>query len=223
MPGKPFQSKRTDNKMPVKTSHIAATMLLALLAPIALAGCAVKPVVHGTQPVEYNLEPVRAVIEHGDWVVIRGVTGPDNLIGAATNMPFSHASVYDKENDQVIEADSHGVHLTPLAEYLGSAARVWIIKPMWATDANRPLAVEAARRLVGRPYDFLGTIGLDAPDSYYCSELAVSVYKPYMGNIPSQNPIPQVISPGRLHHWGRVVYDSMEIGLGTSPGPPKKD
>jgi hypothetical protein len=195
---------------------LARLALLGLLAALLLSGCAVKPVFHETQPVETNLGPVRAVIENGDWVVIRGVTGPDNFIGTVTNMPFSHASIYDLERDEVIEANSHGVHRTPLAEYLGTASRVCILKPVWATKETRPLAVERARSRVGRPYDYLGLVGLSLDDSYYCSELAIDAWKPFMGKA-DVNPIPLVISPGRLHHWGKVVYDSLEIGLGQVP------
>jgi hypothetical protein len=187
-----------------------------LVLSLTVSGCAVKPIHKRPQSLEVNLEPVRAVIENGDWVVIRGITGPDNFIGSVTNMPFSHASVYDLENDSVIEANSHGVHMTPLSEYLASASRVWILKPVWATKETRPLAVKEARDKVGRPYDFTGLIGLNLDDSYYCSELAIAAWRPFMGEA-EVNPIPQVISPGRLHHWGRVVYDSMEIGLGQVP------
>ena len=199
---------------PSRLTRALAT--LAFLAALALAGCAVVPVHRQTQPLEVNLDPVRAVIENGDWVVIRGVTGPDNFIGSMTNMPFSHASIYDFENDEVIESNKSGVHATSLADYLASASRVWIVKPVWATAANRPLAVARARSFIGRPYDFTGLIGLGLPDSYYCSELAIDAWRPFMGKAKT-NPIPPVISPGRLHHWGRVVYDSMEIGLGIVP------
>ena len=203
-------------------------MPLALLASSLLAfissGCAVRPGPGAVQPLELTRGPVRAVIENADWVVIRGVSGPDNFIGTVTNMPFSHASVYDAENDEVIESDRHGVHRTPLDDYLASASRVWILKPVWATPETRPLAVKAARALVGRPYDFPGLIGLDMPDSYYCSELALSVWRPFMGaSADKTNPVPLVISPGRLHHWGRVVYDSLETGLGSVPAPGASD
>ncbi|MDR2442214.1 MAG: hypothetical protein LBE31_01680 [Deltaproteobacteria bacterium] len=182
-----------------------------------LLGCTVKAIHREGQPLEETIGPVRAVIEHGDWLVIRGTTGPDNFIGSVTNMPFSHSSIYDAENDQVIESDRQGVHVTPLTDYLSHAARIWVIKPMWATPETRPLAVELARSFVGRPYDFTGLIGLGLPDSYYCSEVAMSAWKPFMAKTKKSNPIPLVISPGRLHHWGRVVYDSMEIGLGKVP------
>jgi hypothetical protein len=201
----------------VKFMRQTIALIIAVAALLA-SGCAVKPIFRDPQPIEMNLAPVRAVIEHGDWVVIRGVTGPDNFIGTMTNMPFSHSSIYDAENDVVVEANSHGVHLTPLAEYLASGSRVWVVKPMWATPETRPLAVDRARTRVGRPYDFTGVIGLGLPDSYYCSELVVDAWRPFMGDLVV-NPIPRVISPGRLHHWGRVVYDSMEIGFGRVPEP----
>jgi hypothetical protein len=210
---------RTDiRKIPLRLSGL---WLMIVIGLVFAQGCAVKLVLEETQPLENNLEPVRAVIEHGDWLVIRGVSGPDNFIGSVTNMPFSHASIYDAENDEVVEADSHGVHITPLSEYLESASRVWVLKPVWATPETRPLVVAKARSLVGSPYNYTGLLGLGLPDSYYCSELVVSVWKPYMNNGHS-NPIPRVISPGRLHHWGRVVYDSMEIGLGAVPETEKQ-
>ncbi|MDR2442285.1 MAG: hypothetical protein LBE31_02040 [Deltaproteobacteria bacterium] len=193
-------------------AQIALCLLLAFSA-----GCTVKAVQKEPQSVEDTLGPVRAVIEHGDWLVIRGIGAADNLIGSATNMPFSHSSIYDAENDQVIESDRRGVHVTPLPDYLSHATRVWVVKPMWATPETRPLAVELARSFVGRPYDVTGLIGLGLPESYYCSELVMSAWKPFIAKNEKTNPIPLVISPGRLHHWGRVVYDSMEIGLGQAP------
>jgi uncharacterized protein YycO len=132
-------------------------------------------------------------------------------------MPFSHAAVYDAENNQVIEADRHGVHQSTLEEFLSCASRVWVLKPVWATFETRPLAVARTRSLIVRPDDFIGLIGLNSDNRYYCSELAISVWKPYMSDYGETNPIPPVLAPGQLHHWGRVVYDSLEIGLGQVP------
>jgi hypothetical protein len=205
--------KDTPQNIPKNTTIILFVLFFLNFFSFA---CTVKPIHHVPQPLESNIDGVRAVIETGDWVIIRGITGPDNFIGTVTNMPFSHASIYDAENDEVIEADSHGVHKTSLEDYIGHAARVWVVKPVWATDEIRPLVVRKARSLVGRPYDFTGLIGLGLDDSYYCSELVMDVWKPYIGDADT-NPIPLVISPGRLHHWGKVVYDSMVIGLGVIP------
>ncbi|MDR1657124.1 MAG: hypothetical protein LBT47_06155 [Deltaproteobacteria bacterium] len=181
-----------------------------------LSGCAVKAIVKEPQPVELNLEQVRAVIESGDWLVTRETTIPGNFFGTLTNMPFSHAAVYDAENDQVIESERHGVHQSTLEDFLARASRIWVLKPVWATPETRPLVVALARSLVGRPYDFTGLIGLNLDDRYYCSELVISVWKPFMGDTVT-NTIPPVVAPGQLHHWGRVVYDSIEIGLGRVP------
>jgi uncharacterized protein YycO len=188
----------------------ALVFSLVLVLP-ALSGCAVKPVRSVPQPLERNLGPVMAVIEDGDFVVIRGVDFPANFFGSVTNMPFSHASIYDAEYNQVIESEAEGVHVRPLADYIKKAQRVWIVKPVWATPENRHKAVERARSRIGRPYDFTGIIGLSLPDSYYCTELVIDAWRPFMGG-EEDNPVPPVISPGRIHHWGRVAYDSMEIG-----------
>ncbi|MDR2349178.1 MAG: hypothetical protein LBF41_00955 [Deltaproteobacteria bacterium] len=188
----------------------SAVISLFLLFPAA--GCTVKPVRKTAQPEEMNVIPVKAVIEAGDWLVIRGVTDPSNFISSVTNMPFSHSAIYDAENDSVIEAEAHGVSVTPLAKFLAKAQRVWVLKPVWATPETRPLAVARARSRVGKPYDFTGLVGIPVPGTYYCTELVMDSWRPFMGDDDSDNPIPAVISPGRLHHWGRVVYDSMEIG-----------
>ncbi|MDR1607294.1 MAG: hypothetical protein LBT38_02640 [Deltaproteobacteria bacterium] len=184
--------------------------LIILLA--VSSACAVKPIVEIPQPLELNLTPIKKVLETGDFLVIRGLTGADNFIATMTNMPFSHAAIYDQERDEVIESDGSGVHRTPFAKFLGKASRVWVVKPIWATPERRVKAVARARARVGRPYDFLGLIGLSIPDSYYCSELVIDAWRPFIDGL-GHNPIPLVISPGRLHHWGRVAYDSLEIGL----------
>jgi hypothetical protein len=194
-----------------------STPAFILFYCIFLFGCAVKPIIKEPQPLEYNLEPIKADIENGDWLVTREANLPGNFFGTVTNMPFSHAAVYDAENNQVIEADRHGVHRSSLEEFLSRASRIWVLKPVWATVETRPLAVARARSLIGRAYDFIGLIGLNIDNRYYCSELAISVWKPFMSDSGETNPIPAVVAPGQLHHWGRVVYDSLEIGLGQIP------
>jgi hypothetical protein len=48
-------------------------------------------------------------------------------------------------------------------------------------------------------------VGLSIPNEYYCSELAVEIYRPWVreGDI-----IPRPVAPGQLHYWGKVVYDT---------------
>lgn len=152
-----------------------------------------------------TLTEVKALGRAGDWLVIRGYHATDNLVASMTNKPFSHAAVLDTERDQAIEAEAQGVHTSTLAEFVAKSHRLLLVRPVWASTASAPAAVAKARSLVGRQYDFLGLIGLNVPDSYYCSELALEVYRPY---IRASDVIPRPIEPGQLYHYGRILFDS---------------
>jgi hypothetical protein len=152
-----------------------------------------------------TLAAVRELGRPGDWLVSRGYHATDNLVAALTNKPFSHAAVLDLERGQVIEAESQGVHISTLAAFVAKSHRLLLVRPIWATGESAAAAVVEARRLVGRPYDFLGLIGVNVPDTYYCSELAVVVYRPY---IRQHELIPRPVEPGQLHHYGRILFDS---------------
>ena len=152
------------------------------------------------------LAQVRHLGKPGDWLVIRGYHATDDLVSLATNAPFSHVAVLDPERDQVIEAEGKGLHTTPLPEFMKKAHRILLMRPQWATTPERQrLAVEKARSYVGRPYDFTGLVGLNIPDSFYCSELAVAVYAPH----PSRKDLlPPVLFPANMHYWATIVWDS---------------
>jgi len=152
-----------------------------------------------------TLTEVKTVGRPGDWLVIRGYHATDNLVVSLTNKPFSHAAVLDLERDQAIEAEAQGVHTSPLSDFVAKSHRLLLVRPMWANAASAPAAVAKARDLVGRQYDFLGLIGLNVPDAYYCSELALEVYRPY---IRAGDVIARPIEPGQLHHYGRILFDS---------------
>jgi len=62
-----------------------------------------------------------------------------------------------------------------------------------------------AEALVGRAYDYLGTISFSPSGRYYCSELAVAVYNCW--HDPSEA-FPKVIKPGELYLYGAILYDS---------------
>ena len=85
---------------------------------------------------------------------------------------------------------------------LASACRCAFVADLLAGCAA---ALAKARALVGRPYDFLGLIGLDVPDSFYCSELTLEVYRPF---IRPGDVVPRPVEPGQHYFWGRVLYDS---------------
>jgi hypothetical protein len=195
----------------LRHSRLSA-LLPVLFLPLAVfvcAGCAMKPVIDPSATITRDeaIAPIRAALQHGDWLVTRGVHITDNLVATATNTPLSHAVIYDASNDTVIESEAQGVHATPLLELLAKSHRVLVMRPMWATEETREPAVRRARELIGSGYDYTGLVGLGLPDRYYCTELAVAAYEPFMEEQPA-NPIPRVIKPGQMFHWGRIVYDS---------------
>lgn len=188
----------------------AATAWL-MMSLLYLAGCA--GAVRGYVPQSETLNPgpgaaeLKRVLHNGDWLVIRGVGRADNLVASATNMPLSHAAIYDAEFDRVIEADGDGVHSTSLTDFIGKAQRILVIRPVWSSPENSVAAVSLARSWQGAGYNFTGLVGLDMPKRYYCTQVALLAYRPALdGRRP--NPIPKVIAPGQMHHWGRILYDT---------------
>lgn len=186
-------------------------VLCGLAAVLHLTGCAVTAVV-SPPPTEVRLTRQTEILEtlnrlgrNGDWLVIRGYHVTDNAVSVLTNTPWSHAAVLDMDNQQVIEAESRGVHTSTLSAFIAKSHRLLLIRPKWATDKSSFQALVGARALVGKGYDFLGLAGVNVPDRFYCSELAVAVYKSY---IPDDEHIPRPVTPAQLHHWGRILYDS---------------
>lgn len=182
-----------------------------VVVSIILSGCS-RPIVvtPPTEPVRMErqrllLAALRSLGEDGDWLVIRGYHPTDHLISAVTNAPFSHVAVLDRERDQVIEADRTGVHLTGLDAFALKAHRLLLVRPKWAALGRNREALTKVRGLVGRPYDFSGLVGLNVPDSYYCSELALAGYRPWVR--PADH-VPPVIPPHEMLFWGRVIWDS---------------
>lgn len=187
------------------------TTILLILTLLQL-GCLVRPIVikpddvrHENQNARIEAEIVKLAMT-GDWLVTRGYHATDNLVSNATGTPISHVGIVNIENQIVIEAEGVGVHTSSLAEFIDKSYRIMIIRPRWRTDENARLAWEKAETLVGENYDFLGTIGFNYPDKYYCSELAISVYNDWYSG---KEKFPNVIKPGELYLYGRVIYDSM--------------
>ena len=182
---------------------------LPLLFLLFAASCAVKPIIppSDTLDPQNHADILKNVLQHGDWLVTRGVHGADNFVATVTRMPFSHASIYDAEHDGVIEAEGVGVHRTPLEEFITKSQRILVIRPMWATGENMHGAVQRARNWIGKGYNFTGLAGLGTPDRYYCSQLCIEAYRPFITENPD-NPIPLIVPPGNMYFWGRILYDS---------------
>lgn len=184
--------------------------LVPLIVSLLLGGCASPIVVHPpARRVEREALALKEVLrlgQPGDWLVIRGYHTTDHLVSALTNAPFSHVAVLDPEMGQVIEAEGRGLHTTSLPDFMRKAHRLMLLRPQWATTGDRQrAAVAQARSLVGRPYDFTGLVGLNVPDRYYCSELAVAVYAPHAAR---KDRLPLVLPPGDMHVWATILWDS---------------
>ncbi len=190
----------------MRTTYLSICALL-----LVLSGCAVQSVVpriDANIAEERNARVVKelqALGHNGDWLVARGYHATDNIVSTLTNMPFSHAAVLDLDANQVIEAESSGVHTTPLAAFVAKSQRIMLVRSVWAHGDSADGAVKKARSLLGRPYDFLGLVGVNIPNEYYCSELAVEIYR---SSIRSTDIIPRPVAPGQLHYWGTILFDS---------------
>lgn len=163
------------------------------------------PALHEKQNEEI-MEAVTAKATTGDWIVTRGYHATDNLVANATATPITHVAVYNNEEKYIIEAEGKGVHTTPIFDFVNKSYRVMIIRPRWKTKDNMNEAFEEATKLVGKSYDFLGTVGVNFSDKYYCSEVAVSIYKKWHRPVEK---FPLVIKPSELYLYGEVLYDSL--------------
>jgi hypothetical protein len=193
----------------VKVQHMKTTLLIITFV---LFGCVARPIVEKIDDrthSEQNKAITQKIIElanTGDWLVIRGYHATDNLVSNATGIPISHVGLFNSEFLQVIEAEGKGVHFSELNEFVNKSYRLLIIRPRWKTENNSKNVWENAFKLVGKSYDFLGTIGFNYPSKYYCSELAVYVYDEWF---TGKEKFPNTIKPGELYLYGTVLYDSL--------------
>ncbi|MDL2316466.1 hypothetical protein LJC59_05230 [Desulfovibrio sp. OttesenSCG-928-A18] len=188
--------------------HSPFRLLPLILLSFLLAGCAVRSVIPPEAILDTDVRSaVRAHLRHGDWVVSRGIHGADNVVATATNAPLSHAAIYDAENNLFIESESQGVHCTALDDFFAKSHRIMVLRPMWATPQVASAAVIRAREVIGKGYNFAVFVGLSQPERYYCTQLVMYAYEPYIKEQP-ENPIPRVLKPGQMYHWARIIYDS---------------
>ncbi|WP_372870410.1 YiiX/YebB-like N1pC/P60 family cysteine hydrolase [Shewanella sp.] len=186
--------------------------ILLIVAIITLTACMARTTVsiidkenHDKQS-EIIKKSVLDIAKTGDWLVIRGYHSTDNLVANATGLPISHVGIINHETQMVVEADGQGIHFSNIDEFIDKSYRLIIIRPRWKTVENAELAWKNAESLVGSDYDFLGTVGVNHPDKYYCSELAVHIYSQWFSG---KEKFPSVVKPGELYLWGTVLYDSL--------------
>ena len=182
---------------------------LLLLACVFLTACSVKSV-HNPELTLHSSKDaalVRGHLQHGDWLLTRGIHTADNFIATVTNTDLSHASLYDAENHEVLESVANGVVTISLQDLLEKSVRVMVLRPMWASPEVSAKAVLHARTLIGRGYNFTGLVGINMPGRYYCTQLVIAAYQPFIEDEPA-NRFPLVIKPGQMFHWATIVYDS---------------
>jgi hypothetical protein len=144
-------------------SLLAPAMLGALAPPRAGAETPGLPVRKPAGPAaeaetDAWVKTVRDKADHGGWLVVRGTHVGDQTVAALTRATLSHAVVFDKQKDEVIEAVASGVRVTPLRALLAQAHRLQIVRPPGWTPAAGTAAVARARGHVGRKYDWLGLV-----------------------------------------------------------------
>jgi hypothetical protein len=195
--------------VPLRCLRPVAILAMACL----LSACLATPVVRhdpsdaAQAQTERMVAEVAAVAETGDWLVIRGYHGTDLLVSNVTGMPLSHVAIFERETRRTVEADGTGVHESDLGSLVGRAHRVLVVRPRWRTPDNAMAVWQQAQSHVGQRYDFLGTVGLGNAERFYCSELAVGVYRDWF---TGHEHFPKVIRPGELYLYGAVLYDSLD-------------
>jgi uncharacterized protein YycO len=140
----------------------------------------------------------------GDWLVIRGYNSSDHLVAVATNAELSHVGVLDANTAEVVEAVAPLVRKVSLQRFLEGADRVVLVTPNGADGGAGAQALERARSMIGRPYDFLGTVGVPVRDKFYCSELAWWS----TGREVDRDGLENVLHPEVMPQFGTVLFDS---------------
>ena len=186
-------------------------VLTAFITTIFLVSCAVHSI-EKTQNPEQKLALNTSTISEinnlgadGDWLVVRKTHLTDDMIASFRSSPFSHAAVLDLKKQVVVESNSKGVHVSTLSQFVGSSHRLMLIRPKWKTPKNQQIALDKAYSLLGKGYDYWGLLGINVEDKFYCSELVVAIYKPY---ITKNDNIPKPIAPDQLYIYGKILLDT---------------
>lgn len=185
---------------------------LCLLLPVLSIGCGL-PSIYAKKPapsfdddvvIDTWVEDIRSQSESGDWLLTRNYAFVGDLIATVGfGESLSHAAIYDKERDLVIEATSPKVQAVPLERFVRRYRRVLVARPSWMDKLEKKAALYRARMLVGEDYDWGGLLGLDDSKKYYCTEFVIDV-----ANKRGAIDKPVWVTPAALLGVSDVVYDS---------------
>lgn len=188
---------------------ILGSILIGII--FLLQGCLARTIVKKAEDEEHIkqdsliINSILKTAKPGDWLVIRGYHVSDNIVSNATGVPLSHVGILDYNNKEVIEAEGKGIHISTLKDFVNKSYRLLIIRLRWHNDSTGNIAVENAKQLIGKTYDFTGTIGINSSNKYYCTELALFIYSSWFNE---KEKFPKVIKPGELYLYGTILYDS---------------
>ena len=189
------------------------TILVSGLAAMVLAGTgclsAGSMVIKRPQPkldkaiTELWAEEIRANAEDGDWILSRSYSFIGDVItGVTRGDDWSHASIYDKKRDVIIEATSDGVHEIPLERFVRRNYRMAIMRPAGTTAAERSAGLQRVRGKLGAKYDWTGLVGVDDPERFTCAELVFWSAEPDARGWH----VPIIVAPSDLPKYGQIVF-----------------
>jgi hypothetical protein len=146
---------------------------------------------------------IRKVARDGDWILTRSYSLLGDVIVAATpGESVSHASIYDRKSDTIIESVEGGVREVSLESLLDRNHFAMVVRPSGMGPEAGTRAVARARAKVGFKYDVSGLAGFDDPQAYYCSELVY--WASQVEKRVGEKEI--VIAPSALLKYGHVIY-----------------
>lgn len=184
-------------------------LLISVVALTQISCTGLRPVVRqsgedaDSQTRDWQAEILR-LGQDGDWLVIRGYQGADDLVAAVGNAEFSHVGILDARDVKVVEAARPKVRKVALRAFLERSNRVQLIRPTGADQDAGRAALERARGKIGASYDFLGTVGAPSDQRFYCSELAA-----WSAGIEVNLRGPRhVLHPASMSKLGTVLFDS---------------
>lgn len=184
---------------------LTALLLTSMVALSACAGSLVhkKPKSDSLNDAMTELwaRDIRRVARSGDWILTRSYskTG-DAIVGVTLGESFSHAVVYDAERGTVIEAIRPEVREVSLESLLKRNRYAVVVRPVGISDEQRAAAVPRARSAIGASFDYIGMLGIDDKNRFYCSELAA-----WASQIPDA---PTIVTPADLYDRAEVIYIS---------------
>ena len=189
-------------------------LVLAVLLGVTASGCAptqVKSVmVH--RPADKVADEaidemwaaeIRNVARDGDWFLSRSYYAVGDAIAVLTRgEDLSHAAIYDKSRDMVVESVGEGVREVTLVAFLKRNHYVIVVRPSNMTAADQAHALARAKTKLGLPFDIRGMVGIDNPNAWYCSELVFWASQTEARTGASET----VITPADLMKYGEVIY-----------------